>query len=168
MAVAGFFLTGVAIPVYDINQFSVRQAVIPLDMQGRGNATMRTIIRGSVPLGAVVGGLLMVGNAALLCALGRRAGAAIAARRAQLATGAGNGVLVLLLLLFNLKLLILAVLIYLCIRLLPIDPLAFLFGLSTLPAAILARAVQHGFSGKVEPSEPTSTLVAESDRLAKD
>lgn len=119
-------------------------------------------------LGAVVGGLLMVGNAALLCALGRRAGAAIAARRAQLATGAGNGVLVLLLLLFNLKLLILAVLIYLCIRLLPIDPLAFLFGLSTLPAAILARAVQHGFSGKVEPSEPTSTLVAESDRLAKD
>lgn len=58
MAVAGFFLAGVAIPIYDINQFSVRQAVIPLHMQGRGNATMRTIIRGSVPLGAVVGGLL--------------------------------------------------------------------------------------------------------------
>lgn len=58
MAVAGFFLAGVAIPIYDINQFSVRQAVIPLPMQGRGNATMRTIIRGSVPLGAVVGGLL--------------------------------------------------------------------------------------------------------------
>ena len=58
MAVAGFFLTGVAIPVYDINQFSVRQAVIPLDMQGRGNATMRTIIRGAVPLGAVIGGFL--------------------------------------------------------------------------------------------------------------
>jgi predicted MFS family arabinose efflux permease len=58
MAVAGFFLAGVAIPVYDINQFSLRQAVIPLHMQGRGNATMRTIIRGSVPLGAVVGGLL--------------------------------------------------------------------------------------------------------------
>ncbi len=58
MAVAGFFLTGAAIPVYDVNQFSLRQAVIPLHMQGRGNATMRTIIRGSVPLGAVVGGLL--------------------------------------------------------------------------------------------------------------
>jgi predicted MFS family arabinose efflux permease len=58
MAVAGFFLAGVAIPIYDINQFSVRQAVIPLPMQGRGNATMRTIIRGAVPLGAVIGGLL--------------------------------------------------------------------------------------------------------------
>jgi MFS family permease len=58
MAVAGFFLAGVAVPVYDVNQFSLRQAVIPLHMQGRGNATMRTIIRGSVPLGAVVGGLL--------------------------------------------------------------------------------------------------------------
>ncbi|MCA9880591.1 MAG: MFS transporter [Thermomicrobiales bacterium] len=58
MAVAGFFLGGVVIPVYDINQFSLRQAVIPLHMQGRGNATMRTIIRGAVPLGAVLGGLL--------------------------------------------------------------------------------------------------------------
>ena len=58
MAVAGFFLAGVVIPIYDINQFSVRQAVIPLPMQGRGNATMRTIIRGAVPLGAVIEGLL--------------------------------------------------------------------------------------------------------------
>lgn len=58
MAVAGFFLAGVTIPIYDINQFSVRQAVIPLHMQGRGNATMRTIIRGAVPLGAVIGGFL--------------------------------------------------------------------------------------------------------------
>jgi predicted MFS family arabinose efflux permease len=58
MAVAGFFLAGVSIPIYDINQFSLRQAVIPLHMQGRGSATMRTIIRGAVPLGAVIGGLL--------------------------------------------------------------------------------------------------------------
>lgn len=58
MVVAGFFLGGIVIPVYDINQFSLRQAVIPLHMQGRGNATMRTIIRGAVPLGAVLGGLL--------------------------------------------------------------------------------------------------------------
>ncbi|MEZ4561416.1 MAG: MFS transporter [Thermomicrobiales bacterium] len=58
MAAAGFFLAGVSIPIYDINQFSLRQAVIPLSMQGRGNATMRTIIRGSLPLGAVIGGLL--------------------------------------------------------------------------------------------------------------
>jgi predicted MFS family arabinose efflux permease len=58
MAVAGFFLAGVTIPIYDINQFSLRQAVIPLHMQGRGNATLRTIIRGAIPIGAIVGGLL--------------------------------------------------------------------------------------------------------------
>ena len=48
MAVAGFFLAGVTIPIYDVNQFSLRQAVIPLHMQGRGNATLRTIIRGAI------------------------------------------------------------------------------------------------------------------------
>lgn len=58
MAVAGFFLAGVTIPIYDINQFSLRQSVIPLHMQGRGNATLRTIIRGAIPVGAIVGGLL--------------------------------------------------------------------------------------------------------------
>ncbi len=58
MAVAGFFLAGVAIPIYDVNQFSLRQAMIPLHMQGRGNATLRTIIRGAIPLGAIAGGLL--------------------------------------------------------------------------------------------------------------
>lgn len=58
MAAAGFFLAGVTIPIYDINQFSLRQAVIPLNMQGRGNATIRTIIRGAVPLGALLGGVL--------------------------------------------------------------------------------------------------------------
>jgi MFS family permease len=55
---AGFFLTGVTIPIYDINQFSLRQAITPLRLQGRVSATMRTLIRGSLPLGALVGGLL--------------------------------------------------------------------------------------------------------------
>jgi MFS family permease len=55
---AGFFLTGVTIPMYDINQFSLRQAITPLRLQGRVSATMRTLIRGSLPLGALVGGLL--------------------------------------------------------------------------------------------------------------
>lgn len=55
---AGFFLTGITIPIYDINQFSLRQAITPLRLQGRVSATMRTIIRGSLPLGALIGGLL--------------------------------------------------------------------------------------------------------------
>jgi MFS family permease len=58
MAGGGFFLTGLTIPIYDINQFSLRQAVTPLRMQGRVSATMRTIIRGSLPLGALAGGIL--------------------------------------------------------------------------------------------------------------
>jgi MFS family permease len=58
IAGAGFFLTGLTIPTYDVNQFSLRQAVTPLRLQGRVNATMRTLIRGLVPLGALLGGLL--------------------------------------------------------------------------------------------------------------
>lgn len=101
-------------------------------------------------LGSVVGALLMVGNAALMSLVGRR----LLARFAQMNENGGGrgGLLVLLLVLFNVKLLILAVLIYLCIRLLPIDPLAFLIGLSTLPAAILARAIQYGLSA--QPTGP--------------
>lgn len=55
---AGFFLTDVTIPTYDVNQFSLRQAVTPLRLQGRVSATMRTLIRGLVPVGAVLGGVL--------------------------------------------------------------------------------------------------------------
>lgn len=58
IAGAGSFLTGVTIPTYDVNQFSLRQAVTPLRLQGRVNATMRTLIRGLVPAGALLGGVL--------------------------------------------------------------------------------------------------------------
>ena len=58
IAGAGFFLTGLTIPTYDVNQFSLRQAVTPLRLQGRVIATMRTLIRGLVPIGALLGGFL--------------------------------------------------------------------------------------------------------------
>ena len=58
IAGAGFFLTGLTIPIYDVNQFSLRQAVTPLRLQGRVSATMRTLIRGLVPVGALLGGIL--------------------------------------------------------------------------------------------------------------
>ena len=58
MVAAGQGLIGLAIPTYDVNQFSLRQAVTPLRLQGRVSATMRTLIRGTFPLGALVGGLL--------------------------------------------------------------------------------------------------------------
>jgi MFS family permease len=58
IAGAGFLLTGLTIPTYDVNQFSLRQAVTPLRLQGRVSATMRTLIRGLVPIGALLGGVL--------------------------------------------------------------------------------------------------------------
>ena len=47
--------------LYNINQVSFRQAIVPVALQGRLNATMRTIVWGTLPLGALFGGFL--GNA---------------------------------------------------------------------------------------------------------
>ncbi len=53
-----FFGTAFGSLVYNVNQVSFRQAVVPLRLQGRLNATMRTIVWGTLPLGALVGGFL--------------------------------------------------------------------------------------------------------------
>jgi MFS family permease len=52
------FLGGFAGPVYNISQVSLRQAITPDRVQGRMNATMRTIVWGTIPLGAFIGGIL--------------------------------------------------------------------------------------------------------------
>ena len=52
------FLTGFTAVVYNVSQVSFRQAITPLDMQGRMNATMRFIVWGTMPLGSVAGGIL--------------------------------------------------------------------------------------------------------------
>jgi hypothetical protein len=44
--------------IYNVNQVSFRQAITPLDMQGRMNATMRFIVWGTMPIGSVMGGIL--------------------------------------------------------------------------------------------------------------
>jgi MFS family permease len=51
------FLNNVMVPVYNINQVSLRQAITPDRVQGRMNATMRTIVWGTVPIGAFLGGI---------------------------------------------------------------------------------------------------------------
>ena len=56
--VASGFLIGFSSVVYNINQVSFRQAVTPLPMQGRMNATMRFIVWGTIPLGQVLGGAI--------------------------------------------------------------------------------------------------------------
>ena len=58
MVGAGFFLEGLAGSVYDVNQFSLRQAMPPARLQGRVAAVLRVLIRGTVPLGALLGGVL--------------------------------------------------------------------------------------------------------------
>ncbi len=52
------FLGGATGVIYNINQVSFRQAIVPLRLQGRMNATMRFIVWGTLPLGAISGGLL--------------------------------------------------------------------------------------------------------------
>jgi MFS family permease len=43
---------------YNIIQVSLRQAITPDRLQGRMNATMRTIVWGTIPIGAALGGVL--------------------------------------------------------------------------------------------------------------
>ena len=52
------FLGGFGGAIYNINQVSLRQAITPARMQGRMNATMRFIVWGTIPVGAVIGGVL--------------------------------------------------------------------------------------------------------------
>jgi MFS family permease len=58
--------------VYNINQVSLRQALVPIRLQGRLNATMRFLVWGTLPIGSLTGGFLGT-------VLGNREGIAIAA-----------------------------------------------------------------------------------------
>jgi MFS family permease len=53
-----FFLSGFIGAPYNIVQVSLRQAITPDRVQGRMNATMRTIVWGTIPVGSVLGGFL--------------------------------------------------------------------------------------------------------------
>jgi predicted MFS family arabinose efflux permease len=51
-------ITGIVLPIYNINQVSLRQTIVPDRVQGRMNATVRTINWGTMPVGAMIGGTL--------------------------------------------------------------------------------------------------------------
>ena len=51
-------LGGFSNPVYNINQLSLRQAITPDRLLGRMNASVRFIVWGTIPIGALVGGAL--------------------------------------------------------------------------------------------------------------
>ena len=46
------------VPIYNITQVSLRQRTIPADRLGRANATLRTVVWGTLPLGTLLGGAL--------------------------------------------------------------------------------------------------------------
>lgn len=52
------FVQGMQLPIYNITQLSLRQSLVSNQLQGRMNATMRTIVWGALPLGALLGGVL--------------------------------------------------------------------------------------------------------------
>jgi MFS family permease len=55
---ASVFAFSYGSPVYNIGQVSLRQALTPDRVQGRMNATMRTIVWGTIPVGSFLGGVL--------------------------------------------------------------------------------------------------------------
>jgi MFS family permease len=56
--IAAVLFGGFAIVVYNIIQVSYRQAICPPRLQGRMNSVMRFIVWGTIPIGALVGGVL--------------------------------------------------------------------------------------------------------------
>jgi MFS family permease len=56
--VGGFTAFWIGAVVYNIAQVSLRQAITPPDLLGRMNATMRFMVWGPMPIGAVIGGAL--------------------------------------------------------------------------------------------------------------
>jgi MFS family permease len=56
--VIGGIIAGFTTVAYNVNQVGLRQAITPDRMMGRMNATMRLIVWGTIPIGALIGGFL--------------------------------------------------------------------------------------------------------------
>lgn len=69
---AGWFGLSFGTPVFDIAQVTIRQSITPIRLQGRMNATVRTVVFGALPLGAFLGGWAgdLVGYIPVLVAAG--------------------------------------------------------------------------------------------------
>lgn len=55
---ASNFIADMSNVLYNITQVSLRQRLVPVALQGRMNATVRTVAWGALPLGSIVGGAL--------------------------------------------------------------------------------------------------------------
>lgn len=56
--VAAQVVFGFGLTVFNVNQVSLRQAIVPSHLQGRAAATVRVLAAGPVPVGALLGGAL--------------------------------------------------------------------------------------------------------------
>ena len=58
MATVAFFFSSFGGVLYNVAQVSYRQALVPLELQGRMNASMRVLVWGPIPAGALLGGVM--------------------------------------------------------------------------------------------------------------
>jgi predicted MFS family arabinose efflux permease len=56
--IAAQAITSFGLPVYNVTQVSLRQAITPERLQGRMNSVMRFIVWGVMPLGSLIGGAI--------------------------------------------------------------------------------------------------------------
>jgi MFS family permease len=56
--IPAFIIGGLSNVIYNVTQVSLRQAITPERLQGRMNSVMRFIVWGTIPLGALIGGVL--------------------------------------------------------------------------------------------------------------
>jgi MFS family permease len=56
--IAAQVILGFGLPLYNVAQVSLRQAITPERLQGRMNSVMRFLVWGVIPLGALVGGAI--------------------------------------------------------------------------------------------------------------
>ncbi|MBI3859397.1 MAG: MFS transporter [Thaumarchaeota archaeon] len=56
LVTASTFVLSIGVLLYNIPQVSYRQALVPKEVQGRMNATMRTLVWGTLPIGSLLGG----------------------------------------------------------------------------------------------------------------
>lgn len=58
LACIGQFMSAAGMTAYNVSQVSLRQTLCPDDLLGRVNATMRFLVWGTLPLGALAGGIV--------------------------------------------------------------------------------------------------------------
>jgi len=58
LLIAAQFFFGIGMTLFNVNQVSIRQVMVPDHLRGRAGATARFVAMGVVPIGALLGGVL--------------------------------------------------------------------------------------------------------------